>query len=110
ELRESRLGVGGIGQAHRGVRVTETPPWAERHSAGQIRELADDVADMRPDEKIVVEIAPLDLGVPVETVIVVVLATQIKGGWREGVVIQPVRNRRPTVAHQHEWPVLVEGI
>ena len=74
ELRQPRLRVGRIGEAHCCIGVTQTPARAERHASGQLGERANDVADTRAGEQIVVEVAVIDFRIAIEAVIVVVFA------------------------------------
>src|SRR5438093_3228230 len=57
ELRQPRLRVGRIGEAHCWICVTQAPARAERHASRQLRERANDVANARAGEQIVVEVA-----------------------------------------------------
>ena len=110
ELREPRLRVGRVGQAHCGIGITQAPARPEGHTAGQLGERADDIADPRADEEVVVEIAVVDLDVTVEAVIVVVLATEIECRRRKRVVEETVGDPGRLVAPDHERPVLVQRV
>src|SRR5215470_5894066 len=79
ELGELSLCIRSIGEAHGSIGVAEAPAWAERHPAGQLRKFAHDVTNGGPDEQVVVEITVVDLGIAVETVIVVVLGAEVEG-------------------------------
>ena len=107
EFAELRLRIGRIGEAHRGVGVAQAPAGPERHATGELRELAHDVANPRPDEDVVVEIAVVDLRVAVEPVVVVVFATEIERGGGERVVEEPVGRSGIVVATEQEGPMLV---
>ncbi len=110
ELGESRLRVGGVGETHRRVGVTQAPARPECHAAGQVTEFANDVADARADEQVVIEVAILDLRVAIEAVVVVVFAAEIEDGRCQCVVKQAVGNARGLVPADHERPVLIERI
>ena len=110
EFGQPRLRVGRIGQAHRRVGVTQAPARPERHSSGQLGELANDVSDSWADEKIVVEVAIVDLGVAIKTVIVVVFAAEIEHSRSQRVVEKTEGDPRSVIPADHEWPVLVQRV
>ena len=110
EAGEPRLRIGRVGQAHRRVGVAQAPARPERHAAGEIRELADDVANGRTHEQVIVEIAILDLAIAVEAVIVVVFAAEVEGRRGQRVVEEAVGDAAPRFVRNQVGPVLVQGI
>ena len=109
ERRQPGLRVGCVGQPHRGLRVAKRPARRQVRTADQAHEAGDDFAWRRSGHEVVVEVAVVDLDVPVEAVVVVVLAAEVERARGQRIVVDAVPGASRGTG-ENERPVLVERV